>query len=58
MTALKPVDDPLVFWLIQTFLRTQEDESEELPPLSNTYVIITGTAILIIIVIARFLVFH
>jgi hypothetical protein len=56
MTFLNEMREPFAFWLIRTFLISPEDEVDEKQPLTNRYTILTGTVIVIFILIVRLLI--
>ena len=56
MTILDRMDEPFAFWLVRTFLNSSEDETDEMQPLTTMHTFLTGTVILLVIVIVRVLI--
>ena len=56
MTILNPMGEQFAFWLVQSFLISQEDQTDETRPLTNAHAIVIGTVILVVLVILRLLV--
>jgi hypothetical protein len=56
MTILDQMDEPFAFWLVRTFLISPEDQTDDTQPLTTTYTFLTGTVILMVIVIVRILI--
>jgi hypothetical protein len=55
MAALSRMNEPFAFWLVQSFLIPEEDQADEMEPLTSKYTFVTGTVVFVVIVIVRLL---
>ncbi len=55
MTGFNLMGEPFAFWLVQAFLIPEEDQTDEMQSLTNTYTFVMATVILMVIVMVRLL---
>jgi hypothetical protein len=55
MTGFNLMGEPFAFWLVQAFLISEEDQTDEMQPLTNTYTFMMAIVILIVIVLVGLL---